>query len=160
MHRFCNTALLVVAASASTAPPPELHRLLFIDQTLFHNISSGLTLRLEVPRKTAPVLEPTKPWEDASGYYYNTVVRINATTVFLYYDCGPRGTSDLGLRFTCLAISSNVSAQPILGTSMHSRTLIQDHWTPSIRRAASHSSSRRWVLRNTTVLLQTTSSGR
>ena len=105
-------ALVAYNSQLAAGPDPELHRLLFVDDALFANASSELALRVERPTKAGPVLEPTLPWEDASGYYYNTVVRVNATAVYLYYDCGPRGTSDLGLRFTCLAISADVRPLP------------------------------------------------
>ena len=150
-------AVTLVLLTAVGSSAPELHRLLFVDDTLFANISSELMLRLERPQKMAPVLEPTQPWEDASGYYYNTVVRINSTAVFLYYDCGPRGTSDLGLRFTCLAISADVRG------SSSARQQLSPHLTDGggeRRREASqqsphlHLTSEYWLLAGRRVLYQ------
>ena len=99
------------------------------------------------------MLEPTLPWEDASGYYYNTVVRVNATAVYLYYDCGPRGTSDLGLRFTCLAVSADVRPLPPASPPPSPRLT-----TPLMlrRRAARRSPSRRSASRRSTAPRRTT----
>jgi hypothetical protein len=120
-----------------------LHKLLFVDDSLFFNSSGQLSLRLQIPQKAGVVLEPELPWESASGYYYNTVIRMNSTHVFLYYDCGPLGTSDLGLRFACLAISlddGRTFHKPELGiAAFNSSTANNIVWPLSDQRWTMHS---------------------
>eukprot|EP01051_Picozoa_sp_SAG22_P023468 SAG22_NODE_6069_length_906_cov_0.857497_1_plen_224_part_01 len=57
-------------------PAQLLHKLLFVDDSLFSNSSGHFSLRLQMPQKAGVVLEPELPWESASGYYYNTVIRM------------------------------------------------------------------------------------
>jgi hypothetical protein len=112
-------AAAAAAATAAAAVPPPPRRavdpasgkLLFVDRAVLSHASSGIELEMHEAQKLGAVITATEPWEAAAVYAYNTMVRVNDTTFFMYYDViasnGATVGDTLTLRFTALAVSND-----------------------------------------------------
>ena len=98
----------------------------------------GALLELEVhpPTKLGAVITATEPWEVAAVYAYNTMLKVNDTTFFMYYDV--IASNKPLLRFTALAISHDgiEFSKPSLGATWFNGSRANNLvWPPSDGRA-------------------------
>jgi hypothetical protein len=110
-------AAAAATAAAAVPPPPRpavdpaSGKLLFVDRAVLSHASSGVELEMHEAQKLGAVITATEPWEAAAVYAYNTMVRVNDTTFFMYYDVIASNGATVGdtptLRFTALAVSND-----------------------------------------------------
>eukprot|EP01051_Picozoa_sp_SAG22_P014907 SAG22_NODE_1874_length_3390_cov_38.934366_3_plen_125_part_00 len=82
---------------------PLSGKLLFLDRLVLQQSDNRISLEVHRPVKRGKVLVATEPWEADAVYAYHSVVQVNESTVFLYYDVisGPA----MRVRYTALATS-------------------------------------------------------
>ena len=95
---------------------PLTGKLLFLDRQVLQQSDDGIVLEMHPPVKRGRVLAATEPWEADAVYAFHSVVQVNRSTVFLYYDVtsGPA----MSVRYTALAVSHDAGlsfAKPRLG---------------------------------------------
>jgi hypothetical protein len=88
--------------------------------------------------RSEQVITATEPWEGAAVYAYNTMLKVNDTTFFMYYDVVAQNVPIL--RFTALAISHDGIhfTKPNLGASWFNGSLANNIVWPRSDGRAGH----------------------
>ena len=88
---------------------PEDYKLLFVDNTMFANLTGDIGLRRHRPSPAGRIiLRPTEPWESFGVLVYNTIVQMGPSDYRMYYDTGwTMENRDDFHRYTALATSTD-----------------------------------------------------
>jgi hypothetical protein len=120
-----------------SAVDPVSGKLLFVDRAVLRSASSDIELEVHPPTKMGAVIIATEPWEAEAVYAYNTMLKVNDTTFFMYYDVIAQNLPTV-LRFTALAISHDgiTFTKPSLGAVWYNGSRANNLvWPPSDGRA-------------------------
>ena len=105
-------ALIATACAVCGAAQTKL---LFVDDTLFADINSALSLRASEPTHGQKVIAQDRPWESWAVFAYNHVLRVPGDKMEyrMYYDCiegngcPPGELCSLSHRRICVATSTD-----------------------------------------------------